>query len=72
MHENSHQSLLVESSLSGAAWQQLASVYPLAETERRAEGLAVAADMPLALAYYLAALGRMWAIMIGKHIHGFE
>ena len=57
MHENSHQSLLVESSLSGAAWQQLASVYPLAETERRAEGLAVAADMPLALAYYLAAHG---------------
>ena len=57
MHENSHQSLLVESSLSGAAWQQLAFVYPLAETERRAEGLAVAADMPLALAYYLAAHG---------------
>ena len=57
MQDNSHHRLLVENSLSEAAWQQFASVYPLAETERRAEGLADLKDMPLALAYYLAAHG---------------
>lgn len=57
MQDNSPHRLLVENSLSEAAWQQFASVYPLAETERRAEGLAGLKDMPLALAYYLAAHG---------------
>ncbi len=57
MQETSHDRVLVENSLSQAAWQQFPSIYPLAETERRAEGLAVSKNMPLALAYYLAANG---------------
>ena len=57
MTEQEHEKQIVETSLSGAVWHQHVPLHALAETDRRAEGMAATTGMPPALAWYLSANG---------------